>query len=1194
MLCACFAVFSFAGIAQDSKENADFKLAINLYNDGLYDLATEQLRQFVNAYPTTAQGIEARFYLGLTQMKLKKYDDARITFQTFALNYQDNQRAPEAWYRTGEAFVALNNAKEAALAFERVKVFYPKSKQAPEALLQASKFFLTSGNRDDAKRVLRIILQEYASSPAVLSARTQLGSLYFDEGNVEQAQNELKRVIEGDPSAEAKAQALLILGNINMATRRNALARANYEEIITKYKTSPAGTAALVNLGKVLASEGRAAEALEHFRKALAAKGGLDSTLMREALLGIAGAQTAQKDFAGATASYDKFLSAYPADERTAQVLWSKSLTAARAKKYAASNDACQHIMKLQGNDLLRKRAQIRIGRNAEEQQNFAAAVQAYQTFVDQNPDDPNTPDVLMMVGRLYEERLRDPRKAATAYEQLTTRYPRANVADAALVGAARCHEALKEPDRALEAAQDLLSRFPVSEWREEALRLIRQIEIFEKKNNDSGVEKLALLVGDVVSDKDRPGLAYRLGEIYFKDMKNYEAAAAQFSTAINSGMTDPRFVDALYLRSRSYEYLTLKDESFRQRAIESYNTFVQAYPADARTPGAALSLFFLKAVNPTACRNAQQDAAVANRRDTTTLHMASLLEKSDSLSEALAAYEAVAQEFPDTPSGVEAMYRSAMIFLHTHQTDSAYAWGQAYLARSSTGAHAAEMLQQLADVASKRGDHAAAVEFLQTLAAQYGYTATATGVRARLAEELSAAGNHADAAALYAEIQHDEESSVLSEGGVSPSTELGLARTLHLAGKNTDAKAALLDLLTRMPDSSSVAEAYTLLGWIARDEGSPDQATAYFEQAENAKPGSAATREIADLLFANGKYENAAKTYAALASTADADTSLRYYMAQIILSKLKNDDVAGIDREIEAFQTKFGADETTTAAFRLERGNSLFRKEDYPAALTVFTEVAKKYGDTPSGPTAQYWIGKAQQAMEKPADAIATMEGLIQDHPLAPIIARAHLTLGNLYYEMEKWPESIRHYRVITDDSTADPTLLPYAMSNLIETYELAGVYDAALAMTRKYVEMYPNAEDCFDKRIKIGILYSHLGYYDQAVMHLQGLLDQAGSDLEGEIRYYIAEANYNKGDYQQAILDFLKIPYLVTKKGKIDWTANSLYMSGQSYEKMGKYDQALTMYRQIVDRTGIDETFKAAAKKEIDRVKTILNKKN
>jgi tetratricopeptide (TPR) repeat protein len=192
----------------------------------------------------------------------------------------------------------------------------------------------------------------------------------------------------------------------------------------------------------------------------------------------------------------------------------------------------------------------------------------------------------------------------------------------------------------------------------------------------------------------------------------------------------------------------------------------------------------------------------------------------------------------------------------------------------------------------------------------------------------------------------------------------------------------------------------------------------------------------------------------------------------------------------------------------------------------------------------------------------------------------------------MEKWDEAIRNYRQIVDNPASDPALLPYAMSNLIGTYEIASINDAALALTRRYLELYPNAEDAFDKKIKVGILYQRLGYFDQSIVHLQGLLDEAGSDLEGEIRYYIGEAHYYKGDYQQAILEFLKVPYLVTKKGKVDWTATSLYMSGQSYEKMGKHEQALLMYRQILERPGIDETFKAAAKKEIDRVNLVLKK--
>jgi len=65
-----------------------------------------------------------------------------------------------------------------------------------------------------------------------------------------------------------------------------------------------------------------------------------------------------------------------------------------------------------------------------------------------------------------------------------------------------------------------------------------------------------------------------------------------------------------------------------------------------------------------------------------------------------------------------------------------------------------------------------------------------------------------------------------------------------------------------------------------------------------------------------------------------------------------------------------------------------------------------------------------------------------------------------------------------------------------------------------------------------------------------------------------------------------------LVSKQGRINWTATALYMAGQSYEKMSKFDEAIGMYQQIIDRQGIDATFKSAARKEIDRVKSIIKK--
>ncbi|MBI4536312.1 MAG: tetratricopeptide repeat protein, partial [Ignavibacteriae bacterium] len=585
-------LLSVSASAQNTKENADFKLAINLYNDGLFDLAAEQLRQFIASYPTSGQTVEARFYLGLTQLKLKRFEDARLTFQTFALTYQDNPKAPEAWWNVGESYAAVKNFKEAALAFERVKVFHPKSKTAPLALVEASKHFSLAGETDNARRVLRIVVQEYATSNAVLAARTQLGKIYFEEGQLDLAQSELKRVVDGDPSAEARGQAMLTLGSIYQATGKSEQAHALYQEILKKHKTGLVVDGAYLNLGKLEASSGKYLEAIARFKKVIDAK--TDTSLAQEALIETGDAYASLRDYPNTVAFYEKYIDMYPHNSRVPELLWKSAIANGKGKNFRKSNDACNRLLKSQAASPLKRRAMLKLARNAEEQKVPSQAVQFYAAFLEQFSDDPSTDAVLFRVATVHERDLHDLRKAAAYYELLATRFPRSRLVDDAYFQAAGCYEQLKEFDRALQLCRHIVEALPSSEFRTAAEEKIFRITTFEVKDKDAGLEKLALLIGDVVAERDKVGLAFKLGEIYFNDLKNYSAAAMQFSNAVNSGMTDQRFVDALYLRAKSYEILALNDEKYRPQAIESYRIFLQSYPGEPRIEDAVVALFEL------------------------------------------------------------------------------------------------------------------------------------------------------------------------------------------------------------------------------------------------------------------------------------------------------------------------------------------------------------------------------------------------------------------------------------------------------------------------------------------------------------------------------------------------------------------------------------------------------------------------
>jgi len=1181
---------------QNSKENADFKLAINLYNDGLYDLAQEQLKQFIGAYPTTPQGIDARFYLGLTYLKLKKYDDARLTFQSFALTYQDNPRAPEAWWDVGESYAALGSYHEAALAFERVKVFHPRAKSAPDALMQAAKYFLLAGSRDDARRTLRVVLQEYPTSDAVLAARTQLGRMYFEEGNYDQAQSELKRVIESDPSPDARAGALLILGNISQAIGRMDNAEADYREIITRYPKTSALQGAELSAGRLAASAGKQAEALGWFRKAIAEKSGGDSTLVREALVASGNAQAALADYGGAASSYERFLAATQGNERTGEVLWKLASAASLAKDFRRSNDACNRLISSGAGEGLKRRARLRLALNAGEQKNYAAALQHFSAFTDAAPEDPATPGILMREARLCAGGLADPRKAIAIFEQIADRYPSSRVADDALSGAAHCYEELKEYTRALQTYRELEARYPASDLRPGAEERVRIIETFEAKEKDAGLEKLALLVGDVVSEKERATLAFRLGEIYFSDLKSYAAAVAQFDNALAAGLAPPRSGEALLKKAQALEYLSWNDPQIAPRALDAYRAYIASGTADADSNQALLAIFRLGAVSLAGARDGAAMLLATHpafpMADTVELILGTAEERADSLASAGAAFALAGRFARDSSIAEAAAWGSLGLLIRQNLTDSALAAGTRFLASYPGSPHAALLLAHMGEMAMQRGRPRDAAAFYQRLTGEFGYAAAADGAEEKLGLALGAAGETDAALSVYTEIARRDSADALGDGRPPAPVLLALGKLSWQAGKGPEAKHYLMALLAREQTGSAAGEAYTTLGMISRAEGDRDGATSYFRQAEEAAPGTTVSRDIADLLFENGDYADAIRDYTQLALSAAADSDREYFDARIILATLRSGDAAGAAGRIAAFEKAHGGARDALAQFDLEKGLLQFRKEEYAGAMKAFEVVADKYEETPSGPAAMYWIGKTLEATGRQREATEALEKLLAAHPDAPIISRVHLALGNLYYAAEKWDEAIKHYRTIVDDPHPDAELLPAAMSNLIETYETAGAFDGALTLTRKYLELYPNAEDALDKKIKIGILYDRLGYYDQSVLQLQSLLDEAGSDLEGEIRYYIAEANYHKGDYQQAILDFLKVPYLVTKKGKIDWTANALYMSGQSYEKMGRYDQALTMYQQIVDRPGIDATFKSAARKEIDRVRSVLKK--
>ncbi|GEM_PF-367712 len=1188
--------------AQDSRENADFKLAVGLYNDAMYDLAVEQLKNFVAAYPSTSQGVEARYYLGMAQMTLKRYEEARVTFQNFALTYTDHPRAPEAWLNVGEAYAAEGNEREAASAYERVKVFHPKSPLVPDALLKAAGLYRRLGDRESARKAFRTIIQDYPASKSVFAARLGIGAIYAEEGRMDVAEREALRVSQSNAPPVVRAEALLMLGKLQTDECLFDDADSNFKSIITTYKTTPSAPAAALEHG-ILEMRAEKYSAALGYLKGVADSDTLEDSLQASALFAIGKLHNFHEKFTDAELAFEKLITKFPHSTMAAEAALEAGRSAYRGKAFDQALHHARNIIALPASEFKRQ-AYILAAQASMEGNKYPDAVGYYNWFLLSYPNDPFEPDVMMQLGDFYREKIHQYRNAVTVYDQLIQRYPLYFDAARATYDISVCQEKLNDFDGAVQTCKELMERYPAYLAADELGDRIESLASKTVAARDQIQKELAALVGQLLAQSSKADCAFRLGELYFNTMHDYASAAGQFGDAIDAGVSKELFAEAYYYRARAYQ-LSSVDDSIREKTILYYDSFLKLYPNSRRSDDAAYYSFLLKSQRHTGMDVAAAAKAFLTNHPTTSHQdeIFSMLglqgftdgkfrEAIDYFSLIIRGNSGFALTLPPNRFSIltSAFRQRGKAYIALDQIDSADRnFGQAdHLSRYDR--HIGETAVDLAGAYLERGIYPSLIA--GPISNKYSYTAAAQGIEQRLANGLIASKEYDRAISLYEELARRDRLSPFTKDG-DPDNVYYLASAYDGKDQRDRAKGLYRQYLKDNIKPEFAPQAFSALGVIARQEGNNRHASYYFRKAARMKnEGGTANILLAEQLYQTQQYPEAAALYVQMARSRTRDSSGREYLARAIVSYLKADNLTEARKLIAEYTGTYGKDRPAQAEHEFETGSLYYRKQDYVSAKRSFENVTDDYGDTRFAPWGHFYLGKILEVSGKLQDAARKYDDILTKYPKSDVLPRVLLSLGNMHFNAERFEESIKYYQRIVDikDSTND--VISYAMNNLIEAYESTKLYDAAIKTLREFITRYPNSEGIIDKKIKLGTLYTKAGYYDQSIMNFQNLIDEGGSQLEAELRYDIGEAYYYKGDYQQAILEFLKVPYLVTRQGKIDWVATSLYMAGQSYEKISKFDEAMNMYQQIIDRPGIESTYKAGARKEIDRVKQLVKK--
>jgi TolA-binding protein len=1190
-------LFSFVLIAtsQENKENTDFKLAVNLFNDKLYDLALDQFRLFVESYPNTQQAVQAQFYIALSQFEQKKYEEAKNLFQNFALTFQLDPKAPEAWWKIAECNQKLGKLNDAALVYERIKVFHPTSALAPQGLLESANCYIEQNNYDNALRVLKVLLSEYFSDAITLTARNKLASVYLNMRMTNEAIEEYKKIIINYNARDVKSDAQFRLAQLYASLGKVEEAEELFKDITINNSLNKIADSAYLELGKLYFDVMNYQNAKIYFLKVKDSTDTRKSDIDKISIFYLAYVEFHLKDYLSSLRYIQNYEDKYDIDSLTYKLWYLAGEIHQRLSDFVKSNEYYLSVINSGYDELDIKKSYQLYAQNCIEIRNYNEAIEYFTKYIENYPNDPLNAELTYRTANIYFEYLKDYRRAVTKYEELLSKQSMHRLSDDALFYMAYSYEQNKELDKSLGKYNDLLNNYSNSNYYKSVLNKIKHINLFVSNNNGDGFKKIGILLQDVINNKPKSEISFKLGEVYFNDMKDYQSALAQFDIVLSSNdLSDSLKNFTNYYIVMSSYYLAMDNNKSINESVSQLSKYLNSNPNGIKRNEIILNLFYLDTISKSneekikLCYEYLKKYPDFDKQDELYYSIMNLSLNSKEYNNSLQCCEKIITDYSNTSFYEEAIYIKAYsTFLMSKDTLSESLFNE-YINKYKNGKFVAKSYYLLAEICINKKEYVKVLEYYNKIKNIYPYTAKVDNLMDLYANLYFESGDYSNSFKQYKTLYSINEKNIFFD---KDELNYYIYRLAESAERYNDIQSAIRyykQYIYNSPNGEHYNSALLNLGLIYQREGKAELALSYFNMVSNVGSDYEFIMKIANLFYEAGQYKQALSNYSLILS-AGPNKYKKEALFKITIINYRNNNITEAEKFKKAYNKEFNLTKPESAELAYEEALLHYKNKNHKGALSLFSDVINDYERSIFAANSAFYKGRILDMSDKFQDALKSYVWVIERFPDSEPASEASLYIANHYFRSEKYSDAVRYYRNVVDKPKKDKISYSVALENLIEACYQLNLYDAALEYCRKYIDLYPNDKDIADKKIKMGELYQKLQYFDQAIVHYKSLLNATNQPIEAEIRYYIGECYFSKGDFQNALLEFMKIPYINNKNSVIDWVPAALYMSGQSYEKMNKYEQAISVYRQIIEKPNIESIYKARAQKEIDRVRTL-----
>jgi TolA-binding protein len=488
---------------QRPDEESLFSVAVQAYQDGLLDLARDQLQTYVATYPRGKHLAEVNYLLG------------------------------DYFYRKGDFTQAAQSLRDAL------------QRQLPAALGEDARYLLgrsyvETGRHAEAVRAFQPLIEAGHSGRWHEAALYWSGEALLSAGDFTAATRPLQQLVEGYPSSEHLEYALYSLGYAWQKVNAHLQALHSFQQLLQRFPQSQLRRAAEYGVARALVALQRFAEAAPHWERLSQAAPSPEQA--EEATFWWAESWTRAERCDQAEPAFQDYLSRFPHGRHGADALITIATCARAAGEFTAEITALEAFLQQFPADPRRDLLLLRLADAHEQSGQPVKAYEFYSQWLLTFPDHPRRLEVLIRRGMISRAQA-DYAQAAQDFAEVLQQANDAGQRDLAQAILAESYFRLDDCAAALPHLSAIIERAEPSARQQARAR--RGLCSYRNKAFAAAVEDLVTVADDAEFGGDRQALLLLLAQSLSAVDRDTEAIA-RFQQFLRAAPADEAAAQAL------------------------------------------------------------------------------------------------------------------------------------------------------------------------------------------------------------------------------------------------------------------------------------------------------------------------------------------------------------------------------------------------------------------------------------------------------------------------------------------------------------------------------------------------------------------------------------------------------------------------------------------------------------------------